>query len=118
MERTEFAKLWKPALVRASQPAISGPFDVVVIEVVATGQGPGLGIKEGDMIRRYNGEEIVTFEQIVKMTGEIKAESIPLEIQRGDEVLKLTAKPGKLGLRLENRLKEETPKAGEPKLGP
>lgn len=87
---------------------ILGPFDVMVTEVVPEGQGPALGVKVGDVIHRYNGDAITNVEQLVTLTGETKAEAIPLEIQRGSETLKLTAKPGRLGLRLENK-----PKAAE-----
>ena len=104
IDRAEFAKLWQKAMDSAdAKPASTGPFDVTVTEVIATGQGPGLGIKEGDVIRRYHGEEISSFDQLIKLVGETQDESIPLEIQRGDLTLKPTAKPGKLGLRLENK---------------
>ncbi len=41
---------------------------------------------------------------LVKLTGEAKGDAIPLEIH-GDDTLKLTAKPGRSGLMLENRPK-------------
>ena len=82
-----------------------GPFDVAVTQVLPEGQGPGLGIRVGDVVRRYNGEAITKFADLVKLVGEVKGEAIPLEIQRGDETLGLTAKPGRLGLGLEDRPK-------------
>ena len=80
-----------------------GPFDVAVTQVLPEGQGPGLGIRVGDIVRRYNGQAITKTADLVKLTGEVKGGAIPLEIQRGDETLQLTAKPGRLGLMLENR---------------
>ena len=80
---------------------------VTVTEVVPEGQGPALGIRAGDIVRRYNGEAIIKGEQLVKLTGETKGEAIPVEIQRGSETLKLIAKPGRLGLMLENKLHTE-----------
>jgi tetratricopeptide (TPR) repeat protein len=86
-------------------PMFGGPFDVAVTEVVPEGQGPVLGIRVGDVVRRYNGQEITKVADLVKLTGESKGDAIPLEIQRGDETLKFTAKPGRLGLALEDRPK-------------
>ena len=76
---------------------------MAVTQVVPEGQGPGLGIRVGDVVRRYNGQEITKLTDLIKLTGESKGEAIPLEIQRGTETLKFTAKPGRLGLALEDR---------------
>jgi hypothetical protein len=54
-------------------------------------------------VRRYNDQAITKIADLV--TDEVKGDAIPLEIQRGDETLKLTAKPGRLGLMLEDRPK-------------
>jgi S1-C subfamily serine protease len=64
-----------------------------------------MGIRVGDFVRRYNGEAITEAADVVKLVGEAKDKSIPLEIQRGDETMHLTAKPGRLGLAMEDRLK-------------
>jgi tetratricopeptide (TPR) repeat protein len=84
---------------------IFGPFEVAVTQVVPEGQGAALGIRVGDVVRRYHGQEITKTADLQKLTGEVKGDAIPLEIQRGDETLKLTAKPGRLGLALEDRPK-------------
>ena len=97
------------AEVMAQFALILGPFDVTVTEVVPEGQGPALGILAGDIIRRYNGEVITQVEQVVKLTGETREGAIPLEIQRGGETLRLTAKPGRLGLRLEDKPQAAAP---------
>jgi len=55
-------------------------------------------------VRRYAGQEITKMADLVKLTGEAKGDAIPLEIH-GDDTLKLTAKPGRSGLMLENRPK-------------
>jgi S1-C subfamily serine protease len=78
---------------------------VTVTQVVPEGQGAALGIRVGDVVRRYHGQEITKLDELVKLTGEVKGDAIPLEIQRGEETLKLTAKPGRLGLALEDRPK-------------
>ena len=49
------------------------------------------------------GEAITKVEQFIQLIGETKGEAIPVEIQRGSGTLKLTAKPGRLGLALENK---------------
>ena len=97
------------AEVMAQFALILGPFDVTVTEVVPEGQGPALGILAGDIIRRYNGEVITQAGQVVKLTGETREGAIPLEIQRGGETLRLTAKPGRLGLRLEDKPQAAAP---------
>ena len=56
-------------------------------------------------MRRYNGQEITKSAALVKLTGETKGDAIPLELQRGEEILKLAAKPGRLGLVLEDSAK-------------
>ena len=89
--------------VMAQFASVLGPADVTVKVVLPEGQRPALGIRAGDIVRRYNGEAITKKAQIVKLTGESKGEAIPLEIQRGTETLKLTAKPGRLGLVVENK---------------
>ena len=72
-------------------------------EVAAGGQGATLDIRVDDLVRRYNGEAITKVSQIVKLTSESKGGAIPVEIQRGTEILKLTAKPGPLGLIVKNK---------------
>ena len=68
----------------------------------AGSQGIALGIQSGDVILRYQGQAITSMAQFIQFTGEVKDEAIPLEIQRGKEILKLTAKPGKLGVKIQN----------------
>ncbi len=99
-----FEPTWQEALKRFPK----GPFSVTVMEVIPGGQGPGLGIRVGDILKRYNGEEITKVIQVVQLTGESRDDGvgISLEIQRGTETLKLTAKPGRLGLLLENKPRE------------
>lgn len=80
-----------------------GPFDVTVAKVVPEGQGAKLGVQVGDIIRRYNDIEIVKVIQIVELVGASQGDAIPMEIQRGAEILKLTAKAGKMGLLMDNR---------------
>ncbi|MEP6668605.1 MAG: tetratricopeptide repeat protein [Chthoniobacter sp.] len=79
--------------------------DVVVKQVLAGGGGEGLGIQVGDIVRRYNGHAISKGAEFVKLVDEGNGDAIPLEIQRGDDTVKLTAKPGRLGLMLEDRPK-------------
>ena len=98
LEPAAFEALWAEVLAKN----YAGPYLVTVDEAVPGGQGIALGIKPGDVILRYHGQAITTMDQLIQLTGEVKDEAIPLEIQRGKEILKLTAKPGKLGVKIQN----------------
>jgi len=98
LEPAAFEALWAEALAEN----YAGPYLVTVDEAVAGGQGIALGIQPGDVILRYHGQAITSVAQFIQLTGEVKDEAIPLEIQRGKEILKLTAKPGKLGVKIQN----------------
>lgn len=79
------------------------PFRVTITEVVKGGQGEALGLQVGDEYVSYNGQTISSTSQIVRLTGESKGESVPLEVLRGGKKHVFAAKPGKLGTRIENR---------------
>jgi len=93
-----FEALWTEALAAN----YTGPYLVTVDEAVADSQGLALGIQPGDVILRYHGQAITSMDQLIQLTGEVKDEAILLEIQRGKEILKLTLKPGKLGVKIQN----------------
>jgi len=78
-------------------------YQVVIKEVVKGGQGDTVGLQAGDVYLSYQGQAITSADQLIKLTSEEKGETIPLEVRRGEAVLKFTLKPGKLGTRIENR---------------
>ncbi len=84
-------------------PTIVGPFQVTITEVVKAGQGEVLGLQAGDVYVNYNGQTITSTAQLIRLTSESIGEAIPLEVLRADKKLTFTAKPGKLGTRIENR---------------
>ena len=62
-----------------------------------------LGLQAGDVYVNYNGQTITSTAQLIRLTSESIGEAIPLEVLRADKKLTFTAKPGKLGTRIENR---------------
>lgn len=80
-----------------------GPFQVVILEVMKGGQGEALGLQTGDVYLNYDGRAITSKEQLIQLAGESKREAIPLEVLRDGKKLNFSAKPGKLGIRIENR---------------
>ena len=94
MDRAAFRIQWE---------RLVGPFDVTVREVLADGQGSGLGMQVGDVIRRYDELDIVAREQVTRMTGQIEGRDVRMEIQTSGRPVMLTVKPGRLGVRLTNK---------------
>lgn len=84
-------------------PTILGPFQVTITEVVKDGQGEALGLRVGDIFVRYNEQPITSTAQLIRLTGESTGDAIPVEMRRGEQTLKLTAKAGRFGIAIENR---------------
>jgi hypothetical protein len=80
--------------------------DVVVEEVVAGGQGAEMGFQVGDVLTRYDGDDVTGVSQFIYRRAQ-EAEADParvLVVTRGSETVELEVKPGLLGLRLGDRI--------------
>jgi S1-C subfamily serine protease len=71
---------------------------VVVGEVMPGAQGASLGLLAGDIVYRYAGHRISTVRQLTKIIEDIQKGPVELEIQRESQMLRLSAKPGRLGI--------------------
>ncbi|MCB9764954.1 MAG: hypothetical protein H6739_34580 [Alphaproteobacteria bacterium] len=60
------------------------------------------GVRDGDIIVRYDGQNVESAEGFVEMvnTTEGREDAILLVIIRDDEVIRLQALPGRLGVRI------------------
>ena len=76
---------------------------VVIKEVEADGQGAGLGLKAGDVIVRYAGEEIMNIAQFSRVRKAAKGDGVDLEVRRGEKVMRFKVKAGMLGVVLGNQ---------------
>jgi S1-C subfamily serine protease len=74
---------------------------VRVAGVVSGSQAEALGLQAGDVISRYAGEKITGNARLVELTSLTKTPAVPLTILRAGQAINLTARPGKLGVRLE-----------------
>jgi tetratricopeptide (TPR) repeat protein len=77
--------------------------EVVVSQIMASGQAERLGLRKGDIIVRYNQRPIATSDELKRLTTRVKGSRIELEIRRGDQTLQPVASEGPLGLLCEDR---------------
>jgi hypothetical protein len=89
---------------KQAQKVASPDFAQVTIMSILTGsQAERVGLQVGDVLLRYNGQQITSTEQMIKLTGETPGDSIPIEARRGSNTLKFVVKQGRLGAQIENR---------------
>ena len=77
---------------------------VIVEEALPDGQGAKLGVKSGDIVLRYAGQDIFAAVDLVEAVKKPPAgAAMALVLRRGDEQVVVQCQPGPLGLRLDNR---------------
>ncbi len=81
-------------------PAKSIERHIEVEKLVVGSQAEGLGILPGDVILEYDGAEIETVSDLKKAIAAATAPEVKLVVRRGDKVIEMTAKPGKIGVYL------------------
>ena len=77
---------------------------VVVEGVVPGGQAESLGLRPEDAVLGYAGRKITSYSQFVQLVGATKAARIPLDIERKGKLIKLTVKPGRIGIETHDRM--------------
>ena len=77
---------------------------VIVEEPLPDGQGAKLGVKPGDIVLRYAGQDMFAARDLVEAVKKPPAgAAMALVLRRGDEQVVVQCQPGPLGLRLDNR---------------
>ncbi|MCB9764956.1 MAG: PDZ domain-containing protein [Alphaproteobacteria bacterium] len=87
---------------RLAHPPELGGQGVLVTEVLPGEHAAEAGMRDGDIIVRYDGQDVESAEGFVEMVNATvgREEPILLVIIRGDEVIRLQAPPGRLGVRV------------------
>jgi len=81
-------------------PAKSIERHIEVEKLVVGSQAEGLGILPGDVILEYDSAEIETVSGLKKAIAAATTPEVKLVVRRGDNVIEMTAKPGKIGVYL------------------
>jgi eukaryotic-like serine/threonine-protein kinase len=78
--------------------------EVVVGKIWPHGQAFGIGLKEGDVLVRYDGKLVVCAADLPVLTSRATGQGIELDIRRDEVLLKLTINAGPLGVMCEDRI--------------
>ena len=80
----------------------------LVVSPAPGSQAETMGLRAGDIITHYAGEPIEYSAQLIaavdRESSQPRDRSIPVRVLRGKEEMALTARPGKLGVRIDTRL--------------
>lgn len=87
----------------SKKESLAAQGQVTITKVLPGGQGAALKLQVGDVFVRYNGIATTNLAQFLQLVTDTQGNAIPVEVKRGDRVLKLTAKAGKFGVMLETR---------------
>jgi serine protease Do len=72
--------------------------DARIAEVAAESPAEKAGVKPGDVITRFDGKEVTTFESLVELVGEKRpGDKVKIEVKRGDDTFLLDLVIGRLG---------------------
>ncbi len=79
-------------LSRNVGPGISGTAGVIVDDVVPDSPADEAGMKKGDVIRKVDGHEVKTFNELKTLVTQVELnKKVEIEVDRGGKPLKLTA---------------------------
>jgi len=83
---------------------------VTVSEITPDSQAAKLGLKVGDRILSYDGQEIVNLSDFMRITSASSKKQRKMTVSRGKEDITITIEPGLLGIRADNTGPDNNPK--------
>ncbi len=107
-------KLWQRAAIVFAGPAINFLFAILIIagfyafygnlvqpaivdKVLPSQTAQTMGMKQGDVISQFNGDEVSDFRDLAREISLLPNENITLEVERGDQTISMS---GRLGERI------------------
>jgi len=96
------------------------PATAVATEIVPGGQAESLGIQVGDLIVGYGGNMISSTAQLIRLvqTNANSGAAVEIDVDRGGQKLKFTARAGRLGVALEDHVAPPTTSPPTPAQNP